>query len=719
MSDSLELPGHCRFCNDLNLGSISQIPFDDWVSGISRSSCQTCQIIVQAIQKLSPKFLEGAFGGRIAGPHPELGLWLSVGENCRVVIGVIENERGGRAVSIQLYYSSTDTGEEVSSRIPQIGTAGDISLFPGDTQMWLFLQKCLNDCITKHEKCKAAQDSNWYPERLLCVAQDKSSKDILRLIQTKHHPPSSPYITLSHCWGSASPFHTNKKNFPLLLENISLSVLPRTFQDCVFAAQELGVQYIWIDSLCIVQDDRNDWARHAQSMDKIYENSLFTLAAVSSPNSFVPFLGPDAPSDRGNWQAINIDVDMGIMKSVSASGGSSRTQLKARRWDPYLYPTFFDGPLEHRGWAWQERYLSTRIIDFTQEEARWRCKTSETCECVDFMQSTTSQSTLDLEPAKGKGGKELLIRKWRDIVTDYSRRELTYSTDRLPAISGAASYFQSHLKSDYLAGIWLTDFPHSLAWYRRELNDCPTGKPQLWRSLDNGVPSWSWASVPQETLWIWDFYLKEFPRTEEGIALDSQIKLISINCRPSSDNTFGEVEAGSYIKLQGKVVEAEIESDLHSCACVRRKGFKPQHIVPDCIITSDGSSWNLMEHIRSGIRPKTTKPHRSTRRAVKKDRREASFVKGSRYRGDVYCLLLFTTTQNGKNHACILILGQKAGSSDTYQRLGIGNSDSGWSRPLYKSRKNWEIWTGWEELEEWEEWERWFKDAEVRTLTII
>jgi hypothetical protein len=82
----------------------------------------------------------------------------------------------------------------------------------------------------------------------------------------------------------------------------------------------------------------------------------------------------------------------------------------------------------------------------------------------------------------------------------------------------------------------------------------------------------------------------------------------------------------------------------------------------------------------------------------------------------VCCLLLFTTTRNEYNYACVLILGKQL--DGTYQRLGIGSSDPGYSRPLHKQCKNWEVWENWVELEEWEEWEAWFSDAETQTMKI-
>lgn len=592
--------------------------------------------------------------------------------------------------------------------MPQIGFAGDISPNPGDEDMWVFLQKCLDECTKGHEICKAAQDTTWRPQRLLHLAQDKPGKDSLKLVLTQDHPPTSPYIALSHCWGSTPPFCTTTQNITRLMEYIPLSELPRTFQDCVVAARKVGVQYIWIDSLCIVQDDREDWARHARCMDKVYETALFTVAAVASPDGSVPFLGPEAHSDRDQWQAIIIDTDTDSINSESVEQGSQRARLKVRRTCAVLLPSFIRGPLEHRGWTWQERYLSVRTMNFTQQEARWTCKTSEACECRGIIKKRVPGLPQLPPPSEDEGKKPTYIRDWRYIVTEYSSRHLTYSTDRLPALSGAASRFHTSVKSEYLAGIWVAHLPHSLAWYRREPSDEASHKSKIWRSLDNGVPSWSWASIAGEANWIWGASIRD--HSEEDMLIESRVELLSISCKPISDNIFGEVEIGSYIELRGMVVEAEMESDIYGCGCVRRRGFGPQHVVPDChIIPTTNSSFPLFN----------SNTATALRRAVPTDRFNWSLRKGRRSKGHVYCLLLFTTTQDGTSHACVLILSKQEGSGETYQRLGIGNDDAGFTGPLYNGRKNWKVWEGWDDLEQWREWEKWFSDGVVRTLKIV
>lgn len=603
----------------------------------------------------------------------------------------------------------TFSSAEEANKVPKISTCSEIAPVAGDRMMWSFLRKCLQTCMERHEECSARQKASWYPKRLLRLTRNEHKTDNLKLVQMENQSAKTPYIALSHCWGKGSPLCTTTKNLSRHLQDIALSDLPRTFQDCLTVAKEMDVSYIWIDSLCIIQDDRTDWAVHAQDMDLVFENALFTVAAVSSIDGSVPFLGPKAPSSRSNWQSI----DMKWENIDGEPDGRKVAGIKARRFDLGLNPYACDGPLESRAWAWQERHLSVRTISFTEEEVRWKCDLVAVCECIGIADNTEHP-----EPAHGylhrftNDSEAQLLKRWYTIVNDYSKRHLTYYTDRLPALSGVASRIHGSLKSVYLAGLWQADLIRYLAWYRREVSDCATGKPKMWRSLDNGVPSWSWASVAEEVYGVWSYHLQYYPgdtSIEQDVNIASKADLVSTSCRPSTENVFGEVESGSYIELRGLVVDAEMESDIHGCGCVRRIGFSPQMIVPDCHIISDVSSGFFGTSNRK-ITP---------RRALPSDKLAKSFGKGRRTKGPVLCLLLFTSTQKGREHACVLILGKDQNKDDTYQRLGIGCGDTDWSGPLYKGREHWDTWKDWGSLGQWESWKEWFADAETRSIMII
>jgi hypothetical protein len=179
------------------------------------------------------------------------------------------------------------------------------------------------DCMQNHSLCKAAQRHSLHSKRLLHFETKGPGNFKVRLIDAQAgRPPTGPYVALSHCWGGdeSKVLRCLRSNLREFMAGIEYSSLPRVFQDCLTAAAQLGVFYVWIDSLCIIQDDRDDWAYHAGQLRFIYQQALAVIAATSSPNVSVPFLGPDAPTRRGDITShrINIMPDMGSQTFVHA-----------------------------------------------------------------------------------------------------------------------------------------------------------------------------------------------------------------------------------------------------------------------------------------------------------------------------------------------------------------------------------------------------------------
>ncbi|KAF8858193.1 HET-domain-containing protein [Acephala macrosclerotiorum] len=704
----------CRFCNDLAYDRhMEYVPMLDWIEGITQSSCEYCHVLVQAIQKLDPGLLSDKTQSdkdAIVDVHPS----GRPGAQRLLHVGRKKNGWSRNLLSIELY-----TGNDNPSDMAFVGIGRDISPTAGDDSMWTFLRDCLYQCTTSHPLCSALQNVHWFPDRLLRLNESSTGGECdLQLIETALHRPTSRYITLSHCWGGTVHLSTTKSNLNRHCKGIPFTKLPQTFKDCVAVAHKLGVQYVWIDSLCIIQDQRSDWAHNSQMMDKVYENALFTVTAVSSPDSSTPFLGPDAPNERHKYQHHDIDV---------STLSKTTTVVKARKHSPEISPGWVYGPLEFRAWAWQERHLSVRTVDFTTQQVHWHCATANTCEC----RGVKGES----DWKKAEKTRLKTARKWREDMEDYSQRHLTYWTDRLPALSGTASRYSREIGSEYIAGLWISDFPRCLAWYRRELNDCSTGKPRMQRSPDNGVPSWSWASVSDNVYWMWatDFDQTKFNGVLdilEGecyeIPIKSCVELVSYECQPlNPENGFGEVKPGSFIDLRGQVIEAEMESDIYGCGLVRRKDFKPQLMVPDCHIVGEG---DIKSSKLSILRAFKSEKHddlgsATVRRGLPTDRLNSPENGSRRSKGIVTCLLLFTKEKENETRPCILVLSRQPSAQkdvpSTYQRIGISAGNLNCSGPLYKNRKDWDCWEGWEDLCLWENWEEWFADAEEKELRIL
>lgn len=147
---------------------------------------------------------------------------------------------------------------------------------------WNFAQKKLSQCIESHDCGK--DQIHWYPTRLVDIGTETSDRAAVKLVETAKTKPEGPYVTLSHCWGDASLVtqlvQDNKAAF--LAE---LPSLPPTLEDAIVATKRLGARYIWIDSLCIVQDDKGDWARESALMASVYRNALCNIAATAAEDS--------------------------------------------------------------------------------------------------------------------------------------------------------------------------------------------------------------------------------------------------------------------------------------------------------------------------------------------------------------------------------------------------------------------------------------------------
>jgi hypothetical protein len=139
----------------------------------------------------------------------------------------------------------------------------------------------INHCSKDHHKCKSVQGStSQHPTRLVHVGS--RSSPTLRLSVTTESAVHGPYTTLSHCWGYSVPFRLLRNTLEVMKTLIAAETLPKTFQDAIIVTRALDIEYIWIDSLCIIQDDVQDWRYESSRMCDEYYNSYCNIAATHS-----------------------------------------------------------------------------------------------------------------------------------------------------------------------------------------------------------------------------------------------------------------------------------------------------------------------------------------------------------------------------------------------------------------------------------------------------
>ncbi len=337
-------------------------------------------------------------------------------------------------------------------------------------------------------------------------------------------PGSHRYIALSHCWGKCRSFLTTRANLEAHKEGFSLQDLPPTFRDAVLVTRALGVKYLWIDSVCIIQDDKEDWENEGRKMASIYANAWVTIAATGVKDDVEGFL-----VERDVGVSLILEIVSASSSSGPQAGGEGRKQgqegqegekrdekrkKKSKSARVYISPplpttTNRNDHLSARAWCLQERYLSPRILSFTQDVVTWECFT---CSRTETARDAMSREQLFANRDK----RDWLYENWAIMVMHYSTRELTYASDTLPALSGLVARVvgdveehRPHHDSDaspqpgaviegekgardtYLAGLWQHNLLRYLLWFA--LSTKPPRLPPI-RPTTYHAPSWSWAS---------------------------------------------------------------------------------------------------------------------------------------------------------------------------------------------------------------------------------
>ncbi|KAH0429412.1 het domain-containing protein [Colletotrichum camelliae] len=429
-----------------------------------------------------------------------------------------------------IFYNPAD------SRFPWEGIPfdRDISPIAGSETCLLLLKHWIERCQAAHTDCPPSDHP--LPTRVLDVTANPP-----KLVITANLPQRDErYIALSHCWGPSQPLRTLKTNIGVHQDGIDLSSMPETFKDAVAVTRYLGMRYIWIDSLCIVQDDVLDWEYEAAKMADVYGFAYLVLGASSASDSTKGFLG------RRRYPGGSVAVPC----SASPRKFSKihyRPLLNHRK---ALFSANFDGPLSERGWAFQERALAKRFVSFGEFELQWACRSLEDCECDEFdlrrsQEGTEGDNSWRLRESVGIYAKSLemsaqdFYRQWRkSVVTPYSGRKLTFQEDKLVALSAISRFFHERIDDQFLAGLWKKELVHDLSWNRSRVEE---SRGCL------GAPSWSWASVDGPV--SWGSLVGLLNHTEP-------CRIIEAECTPASEiNPFGSVETGHVI-LEGLLIKA-------------------------------------------------------------------------------------------------------------------------------------------------------------------
>ncbi|OCL02039.1 HET-domain-containing protein, partial [Glonium stellatum] len=315
-----------------------------------------------------------------------------------------------------------------------------ISSHSSSDDCFTFAQSCPRDCFSNHKVCQQVSTTS-LSKRVIDIGEDQMS---IRLIEPKCI--KAPYTALSHCWGDCQPLKSNRLNVHLRKEGIEWESLPRTFQDATTITRKIGLRYLRIDSLCILQDNDQDWETEPTSMGDVYRNAYLTIAATSASSGDIPFL-----TSRPDRYFKRLPFRFGDKRRPS-------TMIEVRE-IPDLDKDNNIGPLDRRAWAFQEYQLSTRILQYTEFELVWECREATYCECIGHKNNWHSCQRVASVHNINKPQKV-----WHNAVYEFLKRQMKFQSDKLPTLAGLAKIVSKSTGWNYCAGLGEENLVSDLVW---------------------------------------------------------------------------------------------------------------------------------------------------------------------------------------------------------------------------------------------------------------
>jgi len=430
-------------------------------------------------------------------------------------------------------------------------------------------------CRENHFSCRdnVSSGARQLPTRLIWVSKATSHEEKVFLVGSKHtfHGQQATdvrYATLSHRWDPhQSSLTTTSNENTHIVEGLRVSQLPKTFAEACITAKKLGIEYIWIDSLCILQDSEEDKLREIPKMAIYYQNADVNLSA-------------SAANPGGLWrQRTGLATrPLTLPITIVFPGPNQRSKSVMLSLAPVLR-----GPksqLDSRGWILQERIFPARTLFFEPYWISFECGQWSASENrprgLPINATTRSQerenkmgthlgrdcslavmgtmlrniniqaSSNPATPSTGNEAKSSAYVSWYRIVKEYSQRQLSFEADRLPAIAGIAERLSSILGDRYFGGMWESEIISCLQW----MLTTPTGYGKL-RFLPYRAPTWSWASLdmsgsPQRSPFVGVIYDQEVVEKEEREAI-----VVDVSWNFRTANIYGDL-ADARLVVKGR-----------------------------------------------------------------------------------------------------------------------------------------------------------------------
>jgi len=350
-----------------------------------------------------------------------------------------------------------------------------------------------------------------------------------RIVSLTNSESNLDYLALSYCWGGDDSMKLTTSTIGRWTESLPFTELPKTLRDAITFTKHIGLEYVWIDRLCIIQDDPEDVIIEIAAMPNIYGRAWLTLSVSWAKASQDGFLFSTAESHnvlRKTMLAMHYrcpDESIGLVTLTPMSDWTTSSREA----------------IDYRAWTLQEQMLSPRVLQFSSHYVRWDCKSAR------YYYRHSENPELPIPKGNfdttGEGLKE-----WRLVVEDYCSRKMSDSGDKLLAISAiAANYHRRQTgiggATKYMAGLWEEQLPEALLW-RIDMYEQPP-RPPVYRA-----PSWSWASIDGRIFHMFLYRLGEDRQYNKFLTTVTEWRVELT----SQSAPYGAVASG-FIKLRGQV----------------------------------------------------------------------------------------------------------------------------------------------------------------------
>jgi hypothetical protein len=402
----------------------------------------------------------------------------------------------------------------------------------------------MTQCLETHQNCLKPQ-YNFMPTRVIEISESHD-RVRLRLVENHHN---EAYTALSYCWGGDQDTKTTTSNVEGRKTEIGFDSLPQTLKDAITVTKELGIRFLWVDALCIIQNDIRDTSHEIGQMIEIYRQATVTILASRASGAHTGFLGT-------RTQASKLGKDHGLPPVVQLPYKCPDGDLGSVILLP-LSQISCNEPLDERAWTLQERLLSLRVLEFGTHQTSWNCSytavhegyvdgwadrdVKDAREHIETMHSLLQNSGLAKQPWDvAPSGSAFALWNWHNFVLLFTKRQMSVPSDRHRAISGIVEMYKDIIEDEYFAGMWRSVIAHQLLWRFNGMKHNPRPKPLQ-------GPSWSWISINSAVC---------FPDLQKSDETRFQLEVISIRVKPlHDDQPYGIFRSGELV-VKGRIRNA-------------------------------------------------------------------------------------------------------------------------------------------------------------------